>query len=174
MSFANSLIDTNSYQGIAVDRRSYKVGEPIVILVIESTSAESSAGTGTGKSVDLGISAFDSVNVDNIGFGYSGNKEGNGQTVRRGTATTTLSAVITEVLPNGMFKLKGEHNLVVNEENQKILINGYARLIDISKDNTLLSNRIANANIEIQGTGNVSRAQKDGLITKVFKWLGLL
>lgn len=171
---ANSLIDPENYHGLTSDRRSFRVGEPIVILVVESASARSTAGTGTAQSLKLEANSFDNIARNGVGLSVSGQGEGNGQTIRQGTATTRLSAVITEILPHGMVRVSGEHNLLVNDENQKIVVTGIARIDDISKDNTLISNRLANAFIEIQGVGVIDRAQRRGLITRVMTWLGIL
>ena len=47
--YAESIIDVENYQGLTSDKRSFRVGEPLVILVVEATVAESSAGTGVSK-----------------------------------------------------------------------------------------------------------------------------
>ena len=171
---SNSVIDVNNYHALASDTRSFRVGEPLMILVVESTTAQSSAATGTGQNLGLNLSAFDSVDSVTSGLNVDGASEGTGQTVRRGSATTTISARITEVLSDGLIRIKGEHNLVVNDENQKVILSGIARIVDISKDNALLSNRIADAEIEIHGKGNIDRAQKSGLVTRLLRWLGLV
>lgn len=171
---SNTLIDTDNYHSLTSDRRAFRIGEPIVILVVESTSAKSVAGTGVTNSIGLEASSFDNVISNGIGLGVSGHDEGNGQTVRQGTATTRLSAVITEILPHGMLRISGEHNLVINDENQMIVVSGIARMEDISKDNTLISNRLANASIEIQGVGVVGSAQRRGIVGRIMTWLGIL
>jgi flagellar L-ring protein precursor FlgH len=172
--YTNSLIDIDHYYGLTSDHRAFRVGEPVVILVVESASAKSTAGTGVTKLLELEASSFDNVLGNSVGLGIAGHSEGNGQTVRQGTATTRLSAVITEILPHGMVRLSGEHNLVVNNENQRILVTGIARIDDISRDNTLISNRLANAFIEIQGVGVVNSAQRQGIIARVMTWLGII
>ncbi len=171
---SNSLIDTENYQSLVSDKRSLQVGQPIVILVVESTSAQSTAGTDVSNTTNFKANSFDNIKQNGLGIGTSGQDEGSGKTVRNGTATTRLSAVITEILPNGMIRITGEHNLLINDENQKILISGLAKVDDISKENTLVSNRIANAYIEIQGVGVINNAQRQGIIARVMSWLGLL
>lgn len=171
---SNSLIDPETYQSLTSDTRSLQVGRPIVILVVESTNAQSVAGTGISNSINFEANSFDNTRTNGIGVGASGQNEGNGKTVRNGTATTRLSAMITETLPNGVLRISGEQNLLINDENQKILISGLVRVEDITKDNTLLSSRIANAKIEIQGKGVINNAQSQGIITKVMAWLGLI
>lgn len=166
-------LDIDNYQALTSDRRSFRVGEPLVILVVEATTAESSAGTGVSKNIDINASAFDNVKSVGVGLDVSGSDDSAGQTVRRGRATTQLSAIITEVLPNKLYRITGKQHLVVNGEKQKITLSGLVRQDDISKNNTLMSNRIADAEIEIDGVGDVSDAQNTGLIYKVFQWLGI-
>ncbi len=170
---ANSLINTSSYQGITSDLRSFRIGEPIVILVVESTSAQSSAGTELSRGVDFSANISDSIANNSVGLGLSSDNDGSGKTIRKGSATTSLSAVISNVLPNNMIEITGEQNLMVNNENQKVTITGIARYVDISKDNTLSSKRIANAKVEIQGNGDINTTQEMGLVATVLRWLGL-
>jgi flagellar L-ring protein precursor FlgH len=47
------------------------------------------------------------------------------------------------------------------------------RSADIRADNTILSNRIADAQIDYDGRGFVSRSAKPGLINRIFSFLGL-
>ena len=171
---ADSLIDVNSYRALTSDRRAYRVGEPLVVLVVESTTAESSAGTGARSDTTISARAFDGAGEHEAGLGIGGRSDGAGQTTRRGRAFTQLSTRIVEVLPDGLFRIAGEQNLVVNGENQKVIISGVVRADDINKDNTLLSHRIAEASIEIAGDGVLDDAQRQNIIYRVLSWLGLI
>lgn len=172
--WADSLIDINNYRPLTSDQRSYRVGEPVVVAVAESTSAESSAGTGANSDTAIGISSFDNQNQMGIGANLNGNGDAAGQTTRRGKAFTRLSVRINEVLPNGLLAISGEQNLLINGENQKIQLSGVIRSADINKDNVIVSSRIADAKIEIIGDGDVSSAQRQSLIFRLMKWLGVI
>lgn len=171
---AESRIDVNNYRALTSDRRAYRVGEPVVVLVVESTSAESAAGTGARSDTGITGQMYDSVSDHEAGLGIGGHSDGAGQTTRRGRAFTQLSTRIEETLPNGLLRIAGEQNLVVNGENQRIVIRGIVRAEDINKDNTLLSNRIADASIEIAGDGVIDDAQRQNIIYRVLSWLGLV
>lgn len=171
---ADSLIDVNNYRALTSDRRAFRVGEPLVIAVIESTTAESTAGTGSKSNVAVQASAYDNIAEQKAGLGLTGQADGAGQTSRKGRAFTQLSARIVEILPSGIFRIEGEQNLVINGENQKVKISGVVRAEDVSKDNTILSNRIADAQIEILGDGDVSDAQRRSIIFKVLQWLRII
>lgn len=169
-----SVIDVDNYQALTSDKRAYRVGEPIVILVVESTKAESTAATGVTKQMDISAGASDTVSDKSVGMSINGRGEGSGQTIRQGKATTQLSATIEEVVGSNLYKISGQQLLVVNGENQRVTLIGIIRAEDISKENTILSHRIADAEIEIHGSGAISDAQKQNIIFRVFTWLGIL
>lgn len=171
---SDSRIDVNNYRALTSDRRAYRIGEPLVVLVVESTSAESAAGTGARSDTAITGQMYDNVGSHEAGLGIGGHSDGAGQTTRRGRAFTQLSTRIEEVLPNGLLRIVGEQNLVVNGETQRIVIRGIVRAEDINKDNTLLSNRIADAKIEIAGDGVIDDAQRQNIIYRVLSWLGLV
>lgn len=171
---AESLIDVKNYRALTSDHRAYRIGEPIVILVIESTKAESAANTAAQSDVSLAGSYSDNAGSHGGALGINGKNDGAGQTSRQGQATTQLSTRITEITDSGLFRIKGEHNLMVNGENQRIVLSGLIRADDIAKDNSILSNRIADAHIEIIGSGDVSDSQHQSILFKIFKWLRLM
>ena len=72
--------------------------------------------------------------------------------------TTTISARVTHVLVNGNLVVEGTKNLNVNSENQLITIRGVIRPIDLDTTNTVLSARLANMEIQVDGKGIVNDA----------------
>ncbi|PCK03396.1 MAG: flagellar biosynthesis protein FlgH [Alteromonadaceae bacterium] len=171
--WANSVIDIDNYQALTSDRRAFRVGDPLVILVVESTTAQSSASTGVSKRINIEARAFDNISRPSVGLDLGAADEGTGQTIRSGKARTQLSARITKILPNETYLIEGRQNLIVNDEDQSITLSGIVRAYDISKDNTLMSNRISEAKISIHGDGSISKAQKQSLVYRLMQWLGL-
>lgn len=167
-------VDLDSYKPLVGDIKSYKVGEPVIVIVVEATTAEASAGTGVEKST--GINAKLNENTKNLsaGMNIDSNSDGGGKTSRRGKVTTQLSATILEVLPQGMLKINGTQDLTINGEKQKIMVSGVIRASDISKSNSIFSYQIANVELEIVGDGDVSKSQKQNIIYRFFNWVGIL
>ncbi|MEO7680134.1 MAG: flagellar basal body L-ring protein FlgH, partial [Sphingomonas sp.] len=52
-------------------------------------------------------------------------------------------------------------------------VRGRVRAADIGADNRVLSSRIADAQIDYDGKGFVSRSAKPGILNRVFRFLGL-
>lgn len=171
---SDSLIDSQHYRPLFSDRRALLVGDILTVVVLESTTAESSAATGESNEFSIEGRMFDTLGDHRAGAGLGGAADGEGQTSRRGVVKSQLSVRVTEVLPNDLLRILGEQSLTVNGETQKVLISGLVRVVDISRDNAIISNRIAEAKIEIAGDGDVSDAQRQSIIYKVFKWLHLI
>lgn len=167
-------VDLENYQALTSDANSFRVGEPITILVLEASSAESSAMTDSGRDVSIKGRAADNTKNVSAGLGIESNNNGAGATERKGRVTTQLTTRIIEVLPMGMYRVEGKHNLIVNGEHQTISVSGLIKAKDLNKDNAIMSYKLADASIEIVGAGDVSRAQKQNIIYRTLSWLGLL
>lgn len=74
----------------------------------------------------------------------------------------TLTGQVIEVLPNGNLRVAAKKFLTINGEQQYILLTGIIRPEDISSSNVVYSKNIADAQIEYNGKGILSRSQKTG------------
>lgn len=169
-----SLIDPNQYRGLAADHRAYRVGDIVTIYVLEATRAKSQAATEAGSDLNLDVGLSSPSTQYNANLGLSGNNASGAQTTRIGELRTQVSAQVTAVESNGSLRISGEQSLIVNGERQKIRITGLVRPEDIDAGNTVWSNRIANADLELLGVGVVSESQRQSIFYRVFKWLRLL
>jgi flagellar L-ring protein precursor FlgH len=98
---------------------------------------------------------------------------GAGTTSRGSTLTTTLSARVTHVLPNGYLVLEGTKDLQVNSEHQVVSVRGVVRPTDLSTGNVIGSNQIAQMEIKIDGKGVVNDAiRRPNILYRIL--LGLL
>lgn len=167
-------VDLDNYQPLSSDVKSYSIGQPIIVIVVESTTAEAAAGTGVEKSMGVSANASKNAYHDQISVGVDASNQGEGKTSRTGRMTTQLSAVITEIIPNGMLRVKGIQDMTINGEKQHIVVSGIVRASDVSKNNSILSYQIANVELEVAGNGAISQAQKQNIIYKFFNWLGVL
>jgi flagellar L-ring protein FlgH len=169
-----SLVDTALYRSLVADHRAYRVGDVLTIYVLEATRAKSQAATDANSRLDL-EAGVRSPNVDyDAGLGIGGMNSAGAQTTRLGELRTQVSARVIAVESNGDLNIEGAQQLVVNGERQRIRITGLVRPEDISADNAVWSNRIANAHLELDGVGVVSESQRQSVLYRVFKWLRLM
>ena len=68
--------------------------------------------------------------------------------------------MVVEVLGNGNLVIVGEKQLALTEGSEFIQVKGIIRPADIQPDNTVLSQRIAHAQISYRGTGELATASK--------------
>jgi flagellar L-ring protein precursor FlgH len=173
-STAENLYKSTSKAALASDRRASDIGDTLTVLVFQSAEATNSMQnnsqrkTNVGGSISAGSSFNHSANLQ-IGGGYNGQ----GEVRRSEKLVTQITVVVQSVLPNGDLMVAGEQVMRVNGETTRIGVRGRVRPADIAGDNTLLSSRIADAQISYDGKGFVSRSAKPGLINRIFSFLGL-
>jgi len=171
---AADLYPHDGWAALASDRAARKPGDLLTVLIDESATASDSADSSSQKSsvingqVSAGPLFGGSGSLD-----LSSGSDNTGATHRSGTMVGQITAIVDDVLPNGDLHIAGSQVLNINGEKTKIGIRGRVRQADISQANVVLSSRVADAMIDYDGAGFVSRSAKPGIITRLFQWLGL-
>lgn len=170
---AQDLFHDGNWPALATDRRASARGDVLTIVVhqvAESSNVTQRArrrATDTGGGVRVG-----DVNEDaSIRFG--GGFSGRGEVRRSERLLTSLTVTIDDILPNGDLLVLGRQQVRVNGERTDIAVRGRVRPADIASDNSVLSSRIAGAEIDYAGKGFVTRGSGPGLVDRLFGLLGL-
>jgi len=171
---AQTLINPDGYRALSGDRRGYQVGDALTVLIVESTSAQSAAGTGADAQTSISGVANTNTSNNQLTLGIQSNTDGSGQTRRSGQIRANVSVRIIEKLPEGLLRVSGEQAVTINDERQEIRIDGLVRPDDISYENTIFSYRLADAAIDIVGDGVVADSQKQNIFFRALKWLRIL
>lgn len=169
-----TLVDVENYRPLMADHRAFRAGDVLTVYVAEATRAKSQAATDASSQLALGAALTSPTTSYSAKAGISGTNAGGAQTTRSGELRTQISVQVVGVLPDGMLTVEGEQTLLVNRERQHIRLRGLVRSQDIAADNTVWSHRIANADIELDGVGDVSTSQRQSMIYRALKWLRLL
>ncbi len=150
--FAQSLSKYKN-SSLYTDIKARGVGDIVTILIVESTSGSQQSNLNSSGKSSLKADGSLSGNLTSVLplIGVSSSFE-NDQTNQAGTAqkdglTGKLTAVVTEVLPNGNLKIRGRRRLEVNGESYLLDVKGLVRPKDIASDNMVLSYNIANVEI---------------------------
>jgi flagellar L-ring protein FlgH len=173
---ADSIWNRTSSSPYSVSK-SFRVGDLITIIILETTSAVQKAGTDTNASDSLSASLDHTITRLGIDPSNSlraagGNTyKGIGATTRTSNVTAKIAAVVVKVLPNGNLMISGEHRVEVNDETQTIKISGMVRPKDVTLQNTVFSYQVAGADVSVKGKGAVGDAENPGIFTRFFNWI---
>ena len=85
---------------------------------------------------------------------------GSGSVSRNEKLTLRVAATVVEELPNGVLRIEGQQEVRVNFELRELIVTGYVRPIDISRQNEITYDKIAGARISYGGRGLISNAQQ--------------
>lgn len=168
---ADSLFSESGYVGLVSDARSRNVGEALTVLIYEQASSTTSADREISKDTGLrgSLRTTDDEYRGDLDLDLKSN--GGGSISRSGQLVAAVSVTIQEVLPNGELYIAGEQLIEFNEETQFIQLKGRVRPEDIGTDNSVLSTRLADAEITYKGHGLLGRSQREGVLTRLVGWL---
>lgn len=171
-----SIFSNAGVSSIYSDIKAHKVGDLITVNLEESTSAQKQANTKLGKESSFGIDPFQiggkQLKIGKYSISASANSEndfsGKSTADQSNSLQGKISVSVVRVLPNGNLQVRGEKWLMLNNGNEYIRVTGLLRPEDINSDNTVSSQRIANARIQYGGTGDFSNTQERGWLSKFF------
>ena len=151
---------------LARDLRASQIDDIVTVIVSEKASAVASGSTKTARTSSAKNSITALAGPTKVGgalanlTGLSGESklDGQGTTTRDTTLTTSLSARVVQVLPNGYLLVEGTKNIQVDGEHQVVAVRGVIRPSDISTANTVPSTRLAELEVRINGKGVINDA----------------
>jgi len=159
--------------------RAARVGDMVTIIIDEASSGSKTAETKTQRKAEhsFGIAGLFGL-VEKLASSITGFKNGldvehenklngKGETKRKGSLEAKITARVIKVLRNGDMMIRGQKNIKVNGEEQSLIVEGFIRPYDITSDNMINSNFIADARITYTGFGTVADKQKPGWLTRI-------
>jgi len=141
-------------------------------LLVALENLFSFLGPGTGENTPTWNANNPGLDEENIINAQTNSiYQGTGQTRRQGSLRGKLSAMVLEVLPNGLLRLEGTKIVAVDHEEEVMVVSGLARLRDIDSLNQIDSARIANMRIDFYGKGVVGDVTQLGWGTRLVRQL---
>jgi flagellar L-ring protein precursor FlgH len=162
------------YAPLYAGTRAARVGDPLTILLVESTSASKAVSSKSGKSGSLGITPPTKgllsklLDADALKAGSTSSFNGQGNAAQTSSLDTTLSVTIAEVRTNGTALVKGEKRMLLSQGDEWVRFSGIVRLADIDAENRISSSRVADARMEYTGKGALQSASKQGWLGRFF------
>jgi flagellar L-ring protein precursor FlgH len=169
----NSLF-SNQAKGFFKDQRAHRIGDILTVIVTIDDSAqisnattrkrsadnEANVGTSLGSVFGKNIPGVDLDATGGISTGGSMSDGGTGSVNRKESLQTNVAVVVTQVLPNGNLVIEGRQEVRVNFEVRDLIVAGIVRPEDIQSDNTIVSEKIAEARIAYGGRGQITDVQQ--------------
>ncbi len=158
------------------DRTARRIGDAVVIRLVEKTDASKSATTSATKKSEIDIQNPTLFGVPfsagSLNLANSANGErklgGEGSSDQSNSLTGNVSAVVVGVYPNGNLAIRGEKMLTLNQGEEVVQVSGVIRPEDIAGDNSIPSSRVADAKITYAGNGALADANTIGWFGRFF------
>lgn len=156
------------------DQRANRVGDILTVVIEIDDNADISNATNRVRSTkeaesiqnmwgnETGMFKYlpgvDPKNFVNISSNPS--HQGSGNIKRNEKINLKIAVQVLEVLPNGNLVVNGKQQILVNGELRELTVAGVARREDIMSDNTVKSEKLAEARISYGGRGSIADAQE--------------
>jgi flagellar L-ring protein precursor FlgH len=142
-----------------------QVGDIVTVIVSEGQTVQDDGKMEVSKESDLD-SALGIFDVKPEAFNtlpalkYSSARAIEGETKysQKGKFETRLTAVVLDVKSNGTLLIEGRRAVHIDGDLKEMRVRGFVRPIDIAGDNTIPSNRIANAEVRYDAEGSRAEA----------------
>lgn len=166
---------TSGRASLLGDRRAGQRGDILTVVIEIDDSAEFSNSSerertgseelgvpnlfGLPQRIDGLLTAGGSLS-EAVEFDSTSRSAGEGSVRRNESLTLRVAATVTEVLQNGVLRIEGSQEVRVNNEIRELLVTGYVRPEDISRQNSIEYDRIAAARISYGGRGLITDVQR--------------
>lgn len=159
------------------DRKAGRVGDILTVRLQERTNASKNSATSTSKAteVELANPVVSGTNITTNGIplfqgSLSGDStfDGAGSSSQSNSLLGDITVTVVERLPNGNLRIRGEKWVTLNQGREFIRLSGIIRPDDIEPDNSLYSQRIADAQITYSSKGVLADANRMGFLSRFF------
>ncbi len=188
-----SLFAQGQADNLFADNRARRVGDVVTVTVNDVSKGKHKADTTASRdsNTNFGVSNyFGKQNVRALPFGVptmgigrlSGvvdpdtpilktssvsDLTGTGETKRESNLSASVAARVVQVLPNGLLQVEGAREMRINDETQILVVRGLVRPQDIDVDNSVTTDKLADATIEYYGQGVLAEKQRPGWMTRL-------
>ncbi len=175
-----SIFSRSGQDSLLGQDRARRPGDLLTILVDEQVSASTSASSNASRNsatTALTANALSVINrrLDRAGLSWPEDinpgesaidSSGEGSAAQQGRIAGEVTAVVTEVLPNGLLAVRGYKRMELTRGAQIIRLTGLVRPSDIQPDNTVRSRRLADADISFAAKGELADVSRAGWMNR--------
>lgn len=163
------------------DNKAYQIGDVVTVIVQEesviSTAVDHSLSKKSDSKAEVttlefpGTQIFPADERPKAAFNASRTFDGKGSYRLSDSMETHLTAIVTEVLPNGNLVVEGSRMRQSVDEKVMIRLSGIVRPADVRSDNTVLSSSVAQAKIVFESAGPNHRSTQRGFLDRMVDFI---
>jgi flagellar L-ring protein precursor FlgH len=172
-----AIFQSGQQMELFADLKARRVGDVLTIRLTESTNASKSAVTKTAKTTavnNTGPTLFGhtitagGVPVYTTTLNGAGSFDGEGSSTQGNSLAGALTVTVVDVQPNGNLVIQGDKTLRLNQGDEFVHLAGVVRRADIATDNTVTSDKVADAHISYSGKGVIDSSNHMGWLARFF------
>lgn len=159
------------------DRRARRVGDTLIVNLVERTSASRRSETTESRkaSADFNVPTPKVLGVYPNAIGHTTwtpeaehAQSFRDNDVNSNTISGTITVSVVEVLPNGNLVVAGEKQITVNNDTDYIRLAGVVNPAQITASNTVNSTQLANVQIESKNSQGLDKSQLTSMLARFF------
>ncbi|RME72946.1 MAG: flagellar basal body L-ring protein FlgH, partial [Planctomycetota bacterium] len=97
--------------------------------------------------------------------------KGSASVARDATMEWRLAVTVVDVQPNGNLVVEGRHTVTVDNQERVMVVTGIVRPLDVTTDNVVLSENVANASVRLIGDGPDTRTTERGVVGQIVHFI---
>lgn len=172
-----TIYNAGSDMRLFEDRKASRVGDILTVVLAEKTNATKNSQTSTTKETEATLAnptvfgrpiTRNGVSLFAGSLGGDSSFDGKGSSSQSNSLAGDITVTVVDRMPNGNLVISGEKWVTLNQGREFIRLSGVIRADDIGPDNTLLSTRIANAQITYSSKGVLAAANRMGFVARFF------
>ena len=161
------------------DQRARRIGDILTVSFNETYAATKAQTASSSKTDAFGVTLPTALpNMLTGGFdkdpaglnaGTSRSFAGSGNAVQSNSFSGLLSVTVVRVFDNGNMEVQGQKELTLNNGNEYVRLRGVVRPEDISANNIVSSDRLADAQIRYTGSGHLADSSQPGWLSQLMR-----
>jgi len=169
-----AIFQSGQQMELFADLKARRIGDVLTIVLNETTAASKTAVTKTTKTTSVdntGPTLFGKtfttkgIPIGNTSMNGADAFDGEGASSQSNSLAGSLTVTVVDVKANGNLVVQGDKTLHLNQGDEFV---GTLRPADIATNNTVTSDKLADANIRYSGKGVVDSSNRVGWLARFF------
>jgi flagellar L-ring protein precursor FlgH len=151
-------------QGMIADKTARRPGDLITVIISENQDLKNEESSTLNKqtSLNYGIDSFQLAPslfdpLPDVSASSADTFNGTANYEKKGEFTARITAIVSDVLPNGNLVIAGRREIKIDGETKLIEFSGIVRRYDVQANNTIQSELVAEARVSYTGSGTLTK-----------------